>query len=139
MIVKRLPIDLPGKADGYLTKYLIPEIVKQRLAQVCSPRGRSRWIAEAIAAFSNHDTQDRNMMLLADGRLREGHLSQMPVRLSQVTQKQLRNTLVEFRKEYPAEDLEISGVFRAAILFQMRNKEGIAIQDHLPQQYQTRQ
>lgn len=79
------------------------------------------------------------MMLLADGRLREGHLSQMPVRLSQVTQKQLRNTLVEFRKEYPAEDLEISGVFRAAILFQMRNKEGIAIQDHLPQQYQTRQ
>lgn len=38
MIVKRLPIDLPGKADGYLTKYLIPEIVKQRLAQVCSPR-----------------------------------------------------------------------------------------------------
>jgi hypothetical protein len=68
-------------------------------------------------------------MLLADGRLRTGKLTHLSVRLSQISQRQLRSMLTDFRKQFPHEDLETSGVFRAAILYHLRNKEGVTIND----------
>ncbi|MGX1201084.1 hypothetical protein [Marinobacter sp. MBR-105] len=127
--MERKRIDLPGKADGYLTKYLVPELAKDRLGAVCPPRGRSRWIADAIASFAACDAEQRNTMLLADGRLRTGKLTHLSVRLSQISQRQLRSMLTDFRKQFPHEDLETSGVFRAAILYHLRNKEGVTIND----------
>lgn len=126
---ERKPIKLPGPQDGYLTKYFLPTTLKARLATACPPRGRSRWVAQAVSAFKDHDLEMRNLMLLADTRLRQGELEHVSVRLSTTTQQQMKAMLTDFRRQHPEEDLDISGVFRGAVLFHLRQQAGITIRD----------
>lgn len=122
--MKRTSLSPSGRKDGYMTTFHIPKRLNDELKTVCSPKGRTRWVLSALAAFHKFDEVERNIMLKADLRGRVEKMISLPVRLPIGSQNQLREMLISFRRASPEWDLDNTGIVRSAIIFYLRYHEG---------------